>query len=222
MVNQFGEVITAEGAEAIRKRQEHKAALLSDLRAQRVSAGLDRQSHVGAELGRNVPDAALQYQLRKSFAELSNLMMIEEHQEAAAILASLARGIDRASHEMFGTPTPDEGLAIEEASKTLAAATGDTVDRARMAIESAIGPDDISQRSDDISQRPKSEPQKPLSFEDATGPVTPLATFEDDDYDDMPGADEPAVSPEPQDTPARKAAAQRRQAKAASKGTDPK
>lgn len=212
MVNQFGEVITKEGAEAIRQRQERKAALLADMREQRVTAGLDRQSHVGAELGRVVPDGGLQHQLRKTFAELSNLLMVEGYDEGAAILASLARGIDRAAHELFGvSEAGDTELAYEATVRAKAIRPKD--DPATVVLP---GPDDISQEPQ--TTYPKPEPQKPLTKDDATYPTAePLATFEDDDPEDMPGADEESVSPEPQETPARAAARQRRQAKRAPK-----
>jgi hypothetical protein len=206
MVNQFGEIITDDALKQIEERRNRKAELLADMRAQRTEQALDRHSHVGTELGRAVPNGGLHHQMRKALADLSNMLMIEEYPHGAALVASLVRGLDRASHELFG------GQPIDQSDIShIAEAIGPKV----APEPEATYPTDTG----DISQPPADRVEKraPLTAEDA---VEPLAVFEDDDPDDDVPFDEPAASPEPQETPARKAGRQRRAAKAAQRSND--
>jgi hypothetical protein len=151
----------------------------------------------------------LHHQMRKALADLSNMLMIEEYPHGAALVASLVRGLDRASHELFGG-TPIDQSDISHIAKAIG--PKDTGDISQPPAQ-PTGP------TGDISQPPADRVEKraPLTAEDA---VEPLAVFEDDDPDDDTAFDEPAASPEPQETPARKAGRQRRAAKAAQRSND--
>lgn len=231
-----GSPITQEGAAKIKERRAGKAELLAEMRADRANAALDRHSHVGAELGRSVAELEGMRIIYRSFADLSNALIVSGYEYPAGTVASLARGVQRAAMEYYGKEAAESLGDISqpggEAPRDIS--QGPTVGDISQPDKYAhikIHPTEptlvVSQpeaeRAVEAATQSfgKPQPMAPLTKADAS-PVTPLAVFEDDDGpEDMPGADEAVVSPEVEESPRVRAARQRREAKRAAKANVP-
>lgn len=101
--------LSTQDAEAIRSRHAGKQALLASMRADRIKAIADQHSHVGVEVARLISSAPTRELAYGELAMLANRLAEQGFDGAGRIFASLARGIERGTHEMWG---PEAATAL--------------------------------------------------------------------------------------------------------------
>lgn len=234
-------MVNAEQVEMVKTRHEAKAKLLAEMRAERAAAVLDTHSHIGVELSRLVQPDDLRLITYQTLAGLANLLGSHQQDGAGRLLASLARGFERGSHEMWGPEAATalrEAIALDPAKGVMPPATPqpeppmgqdpsgtDTSPRAVDGFDPE-GEEYVAGENEDgyktaglITDMPgDSVPPYDIALEARDeGLELDLRSLDLPalDPDDVPSAAEPAASPEPQETPQARAARMRRAAKAA-------
>jgi hypothetical protein len=86
----------------VKARHDGKAKLLAEMRAERAAAVLDQHSHIGVELSRLIQPAPVRLTTYLAVAGLANMLAENQQDAAGRVFASLARGIERGTHEMWG------------------------------------------------------------------------------------------------------------------------
>lgn len=233
-VNAEGVVITPEGMAQIEQRHDTKQALLAEMRADRQAAYALKDSHIGVELSRDLSDVAMIAHTYHNLAAMANYCAMAGKDAAGRTLASLANGMMRGAVEVFGK---DVEQRIYDWQRV-------TTDQALLDLGLKAKPTD--QSSDEPTPAPLLEGvTSQILTGQAEAASVPFVAFGDgepmpediaaiirgdapayepndqgsDDDEPEPGiAMREAVSPEPDETPQRKAARLRREAKRLQQG----
>jgi hypothetical protein len=193
-VNDEGQTITLEGMAKIEQRHDRKSERLAEMRQERASQYADRHAHVGVEIGRDLADLSLMAEAHQALASMANGCALAGKHVAGRTFASLANGIARAAVEMYGKGA-DEQLATYDGN-----------------VPGVIDGFD----ADGVEYVAGQAPGVPLAEANQSLDEIAAAIRGDDEsepHDALNVTDTPALSPEPDETPQRRAARLRREAK---------
>lgn len=225
-VSSEGVLITPEGMAQIEQRHEGKQALLAEMRKEREQAYALKDSHIGVQLARDLGDVAMVAHTYHNFAAMANYCALAGKDAAGRTLASLANGLMRGAVEVFGKGVQG---TIENYERVI-----DRQMRQDLGLEPKPSEDDDQGSSNEgaaliegvVSQAlgdpvPFIAPElEPTEAGDLDVAAIIRGDYVPDDQSSEPDDREPgsamreAVSPEPdEDSPQRKAARLRREAK---------
>lgn len=243
MFTQSGKLLTPADMVAIEQRHEGKARLLAEMRADREAQYGHKHAHVGTEMARDLADYALIANTYHNFAAMANYCALAGKDGAGRTLQALANGLMRGAVEMFGKDIEQriyDYQSITLAGVVSQRLDGSNVAGLELSRTDQLEPlgfvDDRTpeQREADgdadlaAAIRGELPPVPDISLEDAeanlinrggslysaTEPVVSESWSDTSDDEREPGdALREAVSPEPEDTPQRRAARLRREAK---------
>lgn len=232
-VNAEGVVITPEGMAEIEQRHDAKQKLVKQMRADREAAYALKDSHIGVQLARDLADYPLIANTYHNFAAMANYCAMADRHAAGRTLASLANGLMRGAVELYGKDIEQRIHDYQHAQLAQA-----RIDRGRDPKPSEASPEDDDQGSGDEGAPLIAGVTSQMLTGKAEAASVPFVAFGDgepmpDDIaaiirgdagyepDDQGSDDErepgialrESVSPEPDETPQRKAARWRREAK---------